>query len=57
MSLHLLSRQPLSIIAPEVTIIRRDCYFRENIAEVREHMRLASRRQVPFSSIKAKKVD
>jgi hypothetical protein len=45
-------RQLLSIISLEVTIIRRDCYFRESIAEVSEHMRLASRRQVAFSSIK-----
>jgi hypothetical protein len=35
-------RHMLSIIGPEVTIIRRDYHFRENIAEVSEHMRLAS---------------
>jgi hypothetical protein len=56
MSLHLLSKQPLSIISPKVTIIRRDCYFRENIAEVSEHIRLASRREVTFSSL-MKKID
>jgi hypothetical protein len=34
MSSHLLSRPSLSIVEPEVTVIRRDCYFRDNIEEV-----------------------
>jgi hypothetical protein len=47
-------RQPFFIIGHEVTIIQRDYHFRENITEVSEHMRLALRRQVGFSSLKKK---